>query len=213
MLAIQQTNTNRLNLNRRSKLQTQTAKSQTRSQLKSQLKLNKTLKVSSGSRDPEEFIFTEFYMENLNLSDIYEHICFDIFKNELNDSEKYNNFLNIMEKLSFINIKSSNIVSEVCDVLNTKNIKAFDNFVSNIKTEFTRKMSIFRFDPRTVLHVYLQHKNIDNARDFLRYIIYSLYLPLDMKAFLERYASTPEDARDVMIPKVIYSWQDPDERT
>lgn len=169
--------------------------------------------VSSG----EELTVPEHDQEELtpilvmsvcDLPEIYTHLAYTVYKNELISNSEH--LRSILEHLSFINIKSKDIVDEFCDVLKTKNIGDLDEFIkrSSKNPSVARKTSVFRFDPSVILSMFLNHDNHEQATCFMRYIMHSAHLPADMNSFLEEYKNANFVMRDAMIPKVIYSWID-----
>lgn len=159
----------------------------------------------SGEDLAEEFALTSFLVTNVcDLPQIYTHICYSVYKKELTSNPE--RLLSIMEHLSFVNITSNDVANEFCYALKSKNINDLDEFIkSSSKNPIAaRETSIFRFDPKIILSIFMNHDNGEQATYFIRYIMYSAHLPADMNSFLERYKHAEWALRDAMIPKVIY---------
>jgi hypothetical protein len=162
-----------------------------------------TGKQISGKEMPD-IKLNEFLVVNVyDLADIYTHICFNVFPTELNNKE----FISMLERISHLTIRSNVIAAELCNVLESKSLNKFDSFIEKYSntTEFVRSESIFRYDPKAILNVFMTHKNQDAASCFMRYVLHTKYLP-DMEAFLEQYKNADSALRDALVPKIIYSW-------
>jgi hypothetical protein len=139
---------------------------------------------------------TLFLVQNvLDIPEIYGHICYKIFPNEKDK------LLPLLEQLSYVNILVTEIADEMCDILETKSLKNVMAFLGRVPK---RQTSIFRYDPISILKVYLNHQDLESATYFLRYVLHTNYLPKDMNMFLETYSKS--EYRNELIPKVIYSW-------
>jgi hypothetical protein len=162
-----------------------------------------TGKQISGKEMPD-IQLNEFLVVNVyDLADIYTHICFNVFPKELNNKE----FISMLERMSRLTIRSNVIAAELCDVLESKSLNKFDSFIEKYSNtpDFVRSESIFRYDPKAILNVFMTHKNQDAASCFMRYVLHTKYLP-DMEAFLEQYKNADAALRDALVPKIIYSW-------
>ena len=143
----------------------------------------------------------------MDLPDIYTHVMYNILKKKTIETQ-----LTILEEMSFINLKHEKIATDLLNVLNNKDEKELHNFIKSIKmdSQVAREKTIFRFDPRSILSVYLTHlhsgQDQDLATTFMRYMIHSRHLPHDMDKFLENYKNADASLRDALVPKTIYSW-------
>jgi CII-binding regulator of phage lambda lysogenization HflD len=149
---------------------------------------------------------TPFQVKSVcDLPDIYAYLCFKVFKDDL--VKQPATLISILEQLSFINIKSEEIIPAFCNVLQSKNINNFEAFIeqSSANARVARKTSIFRYNPKSILSVFVNHENLEEALYFIRYVMHSQHLP-EMESFLHRYNNADYGLRDALIPKVIYSW-------
>ena len=172
---------------------------------KTKLSTNKPTTIASGDTTSRIDI-TPFQIKNIcDLPDIYTYLCFKAFKNEIINQP--NKLISILVKLSFINIKSEEIITEFCNILKSKNISNFESFIERISnnTRVVRNTSIFRYDPASILSVFVNHETFEQACNFIRYIMHSKHLP-EMESFLNQYNEADYGLRDGLVPKVIYSW-------
>ena len=169
-------------------------------------KMSGAVDVSGDESTEKEVYLTPFQIMNIyDLPDIYTHVCFNVYKDVLMFQPDV--LTSILEQMSFINVKSEEIVTEFCNILQSKNIKDFETFIerSAKNPRISRKSSIFRYDSKSILSAFVNHDTNQQATYFMRYVLHSQYLP-DMKSFLEQYKNADFALRDALVPKVIYSW-------
>lgn len=156
-------------------------------------------------------IFTEYLILNVfDLPDIFSLLAFGVFGTDLYDNTFKTKLISVLEQLSYItyaSIKSSDFAISFCNALRSRNINDLENFIVSYvkKPGVSRERSMFRYDPKAILRVFLTHTDVESATNFMRYVLHSLYLP-EMNEFLERYNKESAVVRDALVPKVVYSW-------